>query len=275
MSSSSSIPILGDSNYVPWARAVTDALEEAGVWVYVDTGVVAPTAVTASSSSDARKEYREHHANEGKALAIIRKHLTPANRQLIDGIKISKDAWDKLKTTYSSQESDSQYSLFTALQDVYQRPNEELSDYHQRIRLAADELTNSFKSGTTVADVVEAFAAFISIDNMEDSDSKESFRQLLTMAGGTSLTMSGLANHYRSEGNRLRREAKKQEKVKAAVEAARIAAAQEEALAAARPRQASTPASGGKGKLPPCTHCKKTTHKPEDCWSKFPERKPA
>ncbi|KAG8840066.1 hypothetical protein FRB96_009684, partial [Tulasnella sp. 330] len=167
------------------------------------------------------------------------------------------EAWAALKKEHSAVTAERQYQLLQAFTAVRQRPDESLTDFLSRLQIAKDHILASMPVDAKASDLLDTLVAFFGLHHLEETKENEEMRR--TLQRTTKITLNGVQDAFTTEQ-----------------------VARETAAAAAKESahrvQANAAKEGAKTRIkkregPTCSHCN-NAHKTEDCWAKFPEKRP-
>lgn len=91
----SSLPKLKELNYAHWKLALSDAIQTAELWGYVDGSAVRPPAVNID-------EYKRYIRESAAVRSAIAESLEPGAHKCLEGALTSREAWLALENHYQS-----------------------------------------------------------------------------------------------------------------------------------------------------------------------------
>ncbi|KAG8865864.1 hypothetical protein FRB97_004343 [Tulasnella sp. 331] len=258
-STSEKVVTLTEGNWDAWESYVEDTCLSSGqlAWKCLEgSGWAEPVVSTTSPTDFERKEHLEWEKSQNAVKGVIRSSISEPNKRLIKGMT-AFDAYAALKAAHNLSTGDRQYQLLQTFASIHQTHKENLPEYLSCSQVARDHLLAALPTTATAVDLLSTIVAFFSLQNLEDTKENQSEATLETA--------------YRKEQT---------SRTTNAIVAKQESAKHAKVVNAAFTREDNNNNNNNNnnrkphGSHPPCPHCSQTLHKAENCWSKFPEKKP-
>ncbi|KAG8867452.1 hypothetical protein FRB97_003338 [Tulasnella sp. 331] len=247
--------ILTEGNWDTWESYVEDTCLSSGqlAWKCLEgSGWAEPVVSTTSPTDFEQKEHLEWEKSQNAAKGIIQSSISEPNKWLIKGMT-AFNAYATLKAAHNLSTGDRQYQLLQTFASIHQTHKENLPEYLSRSQVARDHLLAALPTTTTAADLLSTIIAF-SLQNLEDTKENQSLKD--TLQRTTNISEVTLETAYRKEQTSWTTNA---------IVAKQESAKRTKVVNAAVSREDSNSNNNNNNN---------NNNNPENCWLKFPEKKP-
>ncbi|KAK9100717.1 hypothetical protein Scep_024147 [Stephania cephalantha] len=149
------VPTLNNNNYDNWSIKMKALLGSQDVWDIIEKGYNEPAddAVFAALTPDQKTTLKDSRKRDKKALYLIYQALDDDGFEKISSASSSKEAWEKLQTSYKGSEQVKKVRLQTLrgeFESLHMKVSESISDYFSRVVAVSNQLK---RNGEKLEDV--------------------------------------------------------------------------------------------------------------------------
>ncbi|KAK9167211.1 hypothetical protein Scep_002402 [Stephania cephalantha] len=149
------VPTLNNNNYDNWSIEMKALLGSQDVWDIIEKGYneLADDAAFAALTPDQKTTLKDSRKRDKKALYLIYQALDDDGFEKISSASSSKEAWEKLQTSYKGSEQVKKVRLQTLrgeFESLHMKVSESISDYFSRVVAVSNQLK---RNGEKLEDV--------------------------------------------------------------------------------------------------------------------------
>ena len=149
------VPTLNNNNYDNWSIKMKALLGSQDVWDIIEKGYNEPAddAAFAALTPDQKTTLKDSRKRDKKALYLIYQALDDDGFEKISSASSSKEAWEKLQTSYKGSEQVKKVRLQTLrgeFESLHMKVSESISDYFSRVVAVSNQLK---RNGEKLEDV--------------------------------------------------------------------------------------------------------------------------
>ncbi|KAE8706056.1 Detected protein of unknown function [Hibiscus syriacus] len=139
------VPTLNNNNYDNWSIKMKALLGSQDVWDIIEKGYNEPADddAFATLTPDQKTTLKDSRKRDKKALYLIYQALDDDGFEKISSASSSKEAWEKLQTSYKGSEQVKNVSLQTLrgeFESLNMKASESISDYFSRVVVVSNQL---------------------------------------------------------------------------------------------------------------------------------------